>query len=123
MEPLTGAFRLAKGVFVTSCRKMCASALLLALIPSAASSQINPIKCSIADAGHTIQILGSNPTRNPITCTRAECTATTTTGVSWICQASTTITLPSGASNIPIATCSANDRTAKSVEESAHSCN
>lgn len=101
----------------------CVVAVLLATSPTAMSQGVSPVKCTISNAGHTINILGSNPTSNAIVCTKAECTANTIAGNTWLCQMEAHQTLPAGASNVPLGTCSGSDRTATTVEVSGLSCN
>jgi hypothetical protein len=100
-----------------------AAAMLLASSTSALPQGINPVKCELAEGGKRIRILGSNPTRSPLTCTAAKCEAPAQGGSIRICEIRTTVTLQPGATNFEMASCFHDSNAARPPVSESHSCN
>jgi hypothetical protein len=84
---------------------------------------VNPIKCELTEGGKRIRILGSNPSRVPLTCTAAKCEAPAQGGSTRICDLKTTVTLQPGETNVELANCFHDSNAARPPVSESHSCN
>jgi hypothetical protein len=105
------------------CAILTSASVLFVLYSTALLSQgISPVKCELTEGGKRIRILGSNPSRVPLTCTAAKCEAPAQGGSIRICEIGTTVTLQPGEMNVELANCFNDSNAARPPVSESHSC-